>query len=70
MTPLARIMFVLLRASLNLFPRGNRHAYRDERAGGLRLALEKAAAGGWLRLLQFCAREAGDLHSSPASSGA
>jgi hypothetical protein len=36
---LARIMFVLLRALLNLFPKRYRQAYLDERAGVLRLAL-------------------------------
>ena len=50
MTILARIMFVLLRASLYLFPRRYRHAFREERAGVLRLALEEAAASGWLCL--------------------
>jgi hypothetical protein len=58
-------MLLLLRASLNLFLGRYHHNYRKECAGVLRLALEEAADGGWLRLLQFLAREAGDLPFSP-----
>ena len=61
MTTLVWITFTLLHASLALYPARYRREYGEERACILQLALEEAAAGGWLRLLQFCAREWRDL---------
>ena len=61
MTTLAWIAFTLLRGSLALYPARYRHEYGEERACILQLALEDAAGGSWLELLQFCAREWRDL---------
>jgi hypothetical protein len=61
MTPLLRIVSTLLHASLALYPARYRRAYGEEHVCVLRLALEEATAGGWLRLLGFCAREWRDL---------
>ncbi len=61
MTPLARVVSTLLRRSLSLFPARYRREYGEERACVLQLALEEAAAEGWLLLMEFCAREWRDL---------
>ena len=61
MTFLVRVTFALLRASLALYPARYRREYSEERACVLQLALEEAAAGGWLCLLSFCLREWRDL---------
>jgi hypothetical protein len=61
MTTLVGIVSALLHASLVLYPVRYRREYGEERASVLQLALEEAAAGGWLCLLGFCARELRDL---------
>lgn len=61
MTILTRIAFALLNSTLAFYPARYRREYGEERACVLRLALQEADAGGWLRLLGFCARELRDL---------
>ena len=61
MTFLVRITSALLHASLALYPARYRREYGEERACILQLALEEAAGGGPLRLMQFCVREWRDL---------
>jgi hypothetical protein len=61
MTLLVRIASALLHASLVLYPARYRSEYGEERACILQLALEEAATGGPLRLMQFCIREWRDL---------
>jgi hypothetical protein len=61
MTSLERIVSALLHASLALYPARYRREYGEECASVLQLALDEAAAGGWLCLLGFCARECRDL---------
>jgi hypothetical protein len=56
-----QILSALLHASLALYPTRYRREYGEERASVLKLALEEAAAEGWLCLLGFCAREWRDL---------
>jgi len=58
---LVRIASTLLHALLALYPARYRREYGEERDSVLQLALEEAAAGGWLRLFQFCIRELRDL---------
>ncbi len=61
MTSLARVASAILCSSLALYPARYRREYGEERIRVLQLALDDAAAVGWLRLLQFCAREWRDL---------
>jgi len=61
MTVFLRIASALLHVSLALYPARYRREYGEERYSVLQLALEEAAAGGWLRLSQFCIREWRDL---------
>lgn len=61
MSTLVQVISVLLHASLALYPARYRREYGEEHLCVLHLALQEAAAGGWLRLLGFFAREWRDL---------